>query len=276
MNDLGQYIVTVIVSAALARLSVGALDYYISRELSLRQLFSPKNRIVSFSAGVIALVPAAIVFDGIDSPSFYGALVLTSITLLLGIRATASARKLSAADDESKQEQTGLLRYSLQRFVSSWAGALVMGVIFGFLVTIGQWGERTSVLTDVPPKSESKIYLYIFVGIIALSLALYWRLSRRSLRRLPTAAKLRRAISYAWFSPAIVGLIIALVQNQTRNVTLANRYFTIAVFVWIVVAELWVIINVLPNTLTNLRAERQHFEQQQRQAKRKKRKKNRK
>ena len=271
-----EYAVIVLAVTLLTRITLLALNYYVDRrEHPLSRITDTGQALhVAALSGVAALIPATIVLDGIDTGYFYTSLVVASASLLLiGWRITAISQHDQLEYDGA---QNGFFRYQLQGFMNSWAGGVVMGALYGFLVTAARWSSELDFLVDVPRKSESQIYLYIFAGTITLSIGVFWGLSRRSFRRLPTAARLRRAVNYAWFSPAVIGLIVALIQNQTRNQTLANRYFTFIVLAWIVVAELWVLINVLPRTLRNLRQERKHFEEQQRLSKQKKRKKGRK
>lgn len=271
-----EYITTFLATTVLARITLFAIDYCLDRDFKLAKLWqNDRSFYTSCIAGIVGLLPASIAVDGINTGKVYAVLVIDAVILPFFIWRISVVAKRALAEKTDESDHGSFFRYQLQRFMQSWAGGIVMGVSYGFLVTAARWKTETDFLTDIPDKSESRIYVYIFAGIIGLSIITFWFLTRRSMRRLPTAARLRRAVNYAWFTPAIIGLLIALIQNQTRNVTLANRYFTIAVFIWIVVAELWVIINVLPHTLENLRSERIHFEEQQRKAKQKKRKKSR-
>ncbi len=96
------------------------------------------------------------------------------------------------------------------------------------------------------------------------------------MRRLPTAHKLRRALNRSWFLPALFGLMIAFLQDFTRNTTLTNRYWTLFFIVWMVVVSLWNLVFVMPNARRHLAEDRQFFDQQQKRVRRQRNKNRRK
>lgn len=261
------YLTTFLAVAVLTHLCLFAVKAYITEEYSLKRLWSTTDRIYGLMAAMVSMAVVSLVQSGVHSSAFRMSGVVAAVVIVLGIKLTSwrPARLPMLSID-------GAFSSRIYKFSYSWAGSIAYGLVFGFLVTIPRWSRKLSAITDVPSKGESRVYLYIFGAIIVLSLFLFWRLRKGALRRLPTARRLRRVINNAWFVPALIGLCIALIQNQTRNVTLANRYLVLAVFAFILLAELWAIIIVLPNAGKSLRAERTHFEKQQRVSKRKKRK----
>lgn len=259
------YLSSFVAVTVLTHLSLLALKLFVSEEFSLRRVWAATDRLYSLLAGVISLVVVAFVTDGVSSNKFKTTVIAAVVFFVLG----AVLRKKRGV---LESEQAVSFKERLYAFSQSWAGSVVYGSVFGFIVTVSEWRDNTRFLTDVPSKGESRIYMYIFGGMILASLAAFVLLRRGRLNKSPTAASLRSAVNYTWFVPAIAGLAVALIQNQTRNVTLANRYLTIAVFVWIVIFELWNLVNLMPGAYRMLMEEKIALNSKPRHPKRKKRK----
>ncbi len=241
---------------------------------------------IALLAAFVSLAPMAIVRRDIDSSTTVISIIAASaiyflVTLLyrhkMGIRLMDfSIDNGSNFNDEVSADPTAAQRTWL--YMVSWAGALTLGVLSGFLISFNTWKDNTDWLTQRPTDDEARIYLLIFVGVIIVSILLFNLLRSRRMRRLPTAQRLRRAVNRAWFVPALFGLAIAFLQDFTRNTTLTNRYWTISIFVIMVLVSLWNLVFVLPNLRRHLAEDRQFFEQQLKKIRRqrnKKRKKNR-
>lgn len=238
---------------------------------------------VALLAAFVSLIPLAVVRQDDDTQTTY-AIIGVSVGYFLATLIYRKLRKLKILDfsidtgssfnEEIGADPTGAQKLWL--FLVSWAGPVVLGTLFGFVTSYNTWSEQANWLTDQPGNTESRLYLYIFGGVIILSLLLFVRLRSRMLRRLPTANRLRAAINRSWFVPSLFGLTFALLQDFTRNTTLTNRYFTVVIFVWIGLVELWNLIFVAPNAKRHLSEDRQFFDAQQKRLRKQRNKKRRK
>lgn len=268
------YISVGLATTLLSLILLSGLRYYAFREVSLRSLLVLDGLVSSVLAGLSATALAAALKYGLAS-TLAQALGGVSLLALIGwllFSARFKAiwpQRLKLSTDAVTD--TIFVRYKVLRFLESTQGSIVMAALFGFLLTVPMWQDNTNILTDVPPRSESHIYMYLFPGMIAASLIMYWICSRRSIRRLPSGAALRRIANYAFFVPGVIGSVVALIQTQTRNITLANRYYIIGVLTWAVIYFLWSSVFVLTGLRSRLRAERRHFREQQHHKRKKRR-----
>lgn len=163
------------------------------------------------------------------------------------------------------------LAQTIWLFTVSWAGGVLNGLVLGTMLSVNSWKGDVDWLVDRPGDDESRIYLYVFAGLILLSMMIALRLRAKKHRRLPTARRLRALVVRGWMVPAFFGVFFGLLQAYTRNLTLTNRYFTMFLFAWIALASLWSLVFVAPSVRAHLREERKFFEEQQKRLKNKKR-----
>lgn len=232
-------------------------------------------------AGFVSLVPLSLVRLAEDTS-------LTTISIAIGATvyfvATLfyrQANRLKVIDfsidngsnfnDEISADPT--IAQKMWLFLVSWAGALSLGVFFGAVVSYNNWKDQTNWLTDQPSDTEARVYVYVFLGLILVSMIIFKVFRTRRHRKLPTAAKVRRAVNRSWFIPAWFGLMFAALMDFTRNTTLTNRYWVIIFFIWIGFVSLWNLVFVAPNARRHLMEDRKFFEEHYKRVRRQRNKK---
>lgn len=285
-----EYIVVFIASYLLTALTLlaykaGLNDLFVRTR---KQIFRELRAVhpTALLSGFVSLIPLAVVRHQEDTTQTTYAVIGGVVVYFL---ATLAYRKLhglklmdfsidngSNFNDEVSADPTVMQRLWL--FLVSWAGALSMGTVFGFVISYETWRENAGWLSDQPADTEARVYLYVFAGFLVASTLVMMFLRNRRLRKLPTSGRVRRAVNRAWVVPAIFGLMFAALMDFTRNTTLTNRYWVIFLFVVMALVSLWNLVFVAPNVLRHFTEEKKFFEERQKRMRRqrnKKRKKNR-
>lgn len=248
---MSDYIIAFVIAGLLMRVSLFAVKIFAEDKIeTTKQFFSFDPWRMSAHAAFVAMVPAAFFINGLDSKQFkIAAIIAVALVLIDFIRLGGTSAPFEDVRFKTK----------LAIFVRSWAGPLALGTIFGFLVTAGLWWGDTFWFSDRPTDSEARWYLWLFTVLFVGSLGLLMWLRRRPSYKTSESLRMRQAITRAYTVPAATGLFIAFLQDQTRNITFTNRYFTITIFATIIVLELWYAVTLLPGWRKRLKAEQQEL-----------------
>lgn len=283
-----EYVIVFIATYLLVMLTLLAYkaalnDLYIDTKRKVFREFRAVHPLALLAA-FVSMAPMALVRQDIDTTATTytilgataGYFVMTLVyRYLMGIRLMDfSIDNGSNFNDEISADPTAAQQVWL--FLVSWAGALTLGTVSGFLISYNSWKDDTSWLTDIPPDSEARMYLLFFAGVVFVSLVFFVWLNGRTNRHLPTAQKLRTAINRSWFVPALIGLMFAFLQDYTRNTTLTNRYWTVFIIVAMVLLSLWNSVFIMPSFKQHMAEDRVHYKQRQKALKQHQRAKRRK
>ena len=232
---------------------------------------------ISLLAAFVSLVPLALMRTDVDETS-------TTLSIIAAVSgyflATLLYRRMlrlklidfsidTGSNFNEEVSAAPTIAQKLWLFMVSWAGAVVLGFGLGTLLSIPVWQDDTDWLEANVQGTEARVYLIIFASLFLGSILLFMILGSRRLKRLPAIIQLRKAINRAWFVPGFFGLLIAVLQDQTRNVTLTNRYWTVLVFIWIGVVFLWQVVFVLPHLISDIRHEKLLYARQREALKKK-------
>ena len=244
------------------------------RDIQWKRLVQLEGNPAAHIVSVASIIPVAWTVSGVDTAIFGIAvlLLLQSVFLFITLRHKdidmyVQIARLSGNEVPNKRtELDTLLR-------SSWL-SIGLGVLIGFILTINRWTGEAAWINRRPGDDESLVYLILFAAAILVGEAALVIMRRRSLRKLPTSRRLRRAIRLSVTLPAVIGIFFAFLQNQTSNVNLTQRYWTTLFLVWIPVGTIWAYLTVYKKAAELLSEERDHFNRQNRLKRPKNRKKN--
>ena len=285
--SLSGYLIVFVTAYLLTVLSLlaykGALNdlYYHTREKAFREVRAVHP--IGLLAGLVSLLPRAIIRHDVDSDAtVFGIIGGVSLYFLFTMYYRRRNRlKImdfsidngSNFNDEISADPTPAQKVWL--FLVSWAGALTFGSLIGIVVSWNSWKNDVSWLSDQPTETEARVYVYVFLGLLALSMLVFRVFRSRRLRRLPTAAKVRRAVNRSWFAPAWFGLMFAALMDFTRNTTLTNRFWVLFILLIVALLTLWNLVFVAPNAKKHLMEDRKFFEAQQKRLRRQRNKRRR-
>jgi hypothetical protein len=247
-----QYIITGVATGVLTYLGFILIALYLEREV-FAGFVRRREALVSVLSGVVSLVLVRFVETGFGDLAVW----LAAGLAILGSAALAFTWRDSLPDESA----TFVTRKNYLH--KSWAGPILNGLGFGALVTIPSWSDKTRALTDIPTKNESRIYLFLFIALLAVSQILVIVLRRRSYRRLPTSVKLRGVAVRTFAVPSLLGICVASIQYFTRNTVFANRYYEIALFAAILYMVLWHLVLNIPSVKSRLASELEQFKKTQ-------------
>lgn len=183
-----------------------------SGDIDFRYFYKSGGMPSGHSATVLALTTTALVYAGFGSITF-GVVVVFAVIVLydsLGVR-RAVGEQAQVINDQLGTKVRQVRGHEPREVIT---GGL-LGALTGFALSIPQWANNVSWLSEPPMELERWIYLAVFAGMVLSALLVSPVFGRKFNKRAHSVKRLKQNLVWYFGISGGTGLLISLIQFQT-------------------------------------------------------------
>lgn len=256
-------VVAIVSAQALKVLVLGVRD---RKSIGFKSVYMSGGMPSAHSAVMVSLIVTALLVDGVNSP-YFGIAAVVSIVVIydaLNVRRTVgeNRRAIERLIARMPASRRRLKIYESNGHTPLEVGA---GAFFGALIASLLLYDRLTSFIDLllAPTLEFERYFYIalFALMIIVRFLVMQLFRRKGFSRLPTGHRVRRALAASFVAPALLGTLLVWMQFEGVYVFRA-RAWVLAVLMWVAIGLIFVYSRSIRGIKERLKSEQEYFEQE--------------